>query len=87
MITYITQGNFDFIMKSLHFSANVFKKPYNRSKCLILLEKPHITLKKASISLEIPSKRIEIFAKASISLYYHEFFKKKPRILKKKESR
>jgi hypothetical protein len=47
-------------MKSPHFSENVCKNAQNHSKCLTLLEKPHITLKKTSISMEMPSKRIEI---------------------------
>jgi hypothetical protein len=55
------------IMKTLHFSEIVFKKHQNRSKCLILLEKPNITLKKASISLEIAFKKIEINTKDSHS--------------------
>jgi hypothetical protein len=74
-------------MKCLYFSENLFKKPQNRSECLTLLEKPHITIKKASISLKMPSKRIEIFTKTSISLEIiikASSFLKKPQITLKK---
>jgi hypothetical protein len=41
------------IIKSLHFSENVFKKPNNRSKCLTKLGKASHHFKKASITLKM----------------------------------
>jgi hypothetical protein len=84
-MSHITGKTSHHFKKSLNSTESVF------FKSLDIFKKASHLLEKASISLEMPSERIEIFTKASISLKVsekcHSFLKKKASHSQKKALR